>query len=509
MRAAAYCLYIVLYMMASSTLTASHAAKVCLPHTIPPYADHESRTGLHVDIIIAAFAQVGEQATITFLPNKRLEPMFTSGKCDMSGHIKKNEATRKFHFTTVPMMTFHNTIISKKDLKLEYTSPKDLSAYRVAAFQNAHKFLGDEFYEMSKANANYREYGGVLPAQLLLLDRIDVVISEPNIFLYYLQKQLAQLPKDLRSDIYRDLSWMPFNKKGNAYFWGFQTLSLKEKFEKGLTALYKSGEFDKIFAHWSNRYHLQRTPLANMDCAYGKIETACASTTRLKVVFGLSRPPFITSTPPSGISWELATEIFQRMGREILPSFAPNSRMSLSLSQGTADAAVEVQPTNPTLFYSTPFISYQNFVFLPASAKIDFKQWSDLAGKKVCAWQGASQDLGEEFSSAIENFEAYREFGEQKHQVQRWMLGSCDAVIIDKTVFFWWLKELQDPAYSQQAPATNLSAKSYPLPSGNELWWHVGFTNKTLRDSFNRHLADSIADGTYDKIRNKYITQHP
>lgn len=498
MRAAAYRIYIFLLLIAALSPKSSDAANICLPHAIPPYSDSESKTGLHVDIIKAAFKEVGEPTTISFLANKRLEPLFIRGKCEVSGHIKKNEKTRKFHFTQVPMMTFHNAVISKKELHLNYNSPKDLTSLRVAAFQNAHKFLGDEFYEMSQANENYREYGGILPAQLLLLDRIDVVISEPNIFLYYLRKQLSKLPTDTRNNIYRELSWTPFNKKGNAYFWGFHTLDIKEKFEKGLTSLYKNGEFEKIFSHWSKRFNLQRNPLANMDCAYGKIESACAITTRLKVIFGLSRPPFIESSPPSGISWELALEIFRRMGREIIPSFAANARMTISLSKGTVDAAVEIQPTDPTLFYSAPFISYQNFVFLHSSSKVEFKQWSDLAGKKVCAWQGAFQDLGKEFKAASSHFESYREFGEQKHQVQRWMLRSCDAAIIDKTIFFWWVNKLKEPT-------TTLEANSFPVPGQNELWWTVGFRNKTIRDNFNRHLEASIADGTYDRIRNKYI----
>ncbi len=224
----------------------------------------------------------------------------------------------------------------------------------------------------------------------------------------------------------------------------------------------------------------------------------------LKVVFGISRPPFIDNNPPRGISWELANAVFKKMQVEIIPSFYPNKRMERALTQGDVDIAVEVQPTDPSLYYSTPFISYRNFVVTRKKDNITFQNWQDLAGYRVNAWQGALFHLGTEFRKSMRDFQLYKEFPLQKAQVQRWLFGSFDAIIIDETLLAWWIQKILPSLDETERNQLDLNFAYAPISQNNELWWYVGFRNPELRDTFNIHLQSIHQNGDYIRIREQY-----
>ena len=108
----------------------------------------------------------------------------------------------------------------------------------------------------------------------------------------------------------------------------------------------------------------------------------------ISVMFGVSRPPYIMEEEQAGIVFELAETIFGRMGLSFQPSFASNKRIERALLAGNVDVAVEVQPTHPELFYSNAFMNYRNFAVSRKADKVAMKDFSDLRGQSVCAWQG-------------------------------------------------------------------------------------------------------------------------
>lgn len=227
----------------------------------------------------------------------------------------------------------------------------------------------------------------------------------------------------------------------------------------------------------------------------------------LKVVFGQARPPFVMPEEMSGVSVDLAREVFARMGLTFVPLFASNKRMEVELQQGRVDVAVEVQPTDPALFYSQPFIVYRNYLITRRQQNIQFSgRWSDLRGVKVCAWQNAAQSLGQEFAEASKDFARYREYSSQRTQVEEWLLYNCDAIVIDSELLTWQWQSLRE-----QSPrvfgTSDMDVVRVPLPQAHELWWHVGFRSQALRDRFDEALAQIRADGSYQRLRQRYGLQ--
>jgi len=225
----------------------------------------------------------------------------------------------------------------------------------------------------------------------------------------------------------------------------------------------------------------------------------------LTVMFGVSRPPFISQDPPSGISYELFKLISSELQWEFQAQFAPNKRMEYELANMKVDVIVEVQKGNGSVFYSEPFIAYRNFAVSRSRDKIKFNDYVDLKDRSVCAWQNAIVNLGKTFEKQVSNFSAYREFPHQEVQVRSWLSKQCEVIIIDDTLLKWWINELA-PLFQQRNRGVDKDVVFAPLPN-NILWWYVAFRSEELRDMFNSELQKTRSNNEYEKIREQVLLQ--
>lgn len=230
------------------------------------------------------------------------------------------------------------------------------------------------------------------------------------------------------------------------------------------------------------------------------IEPSAAGT--LRVMYGVSRPPFIMERDRSGISYELAAATFDRMGVATKPFFGSNERLDAMLQNDQIDVAVEVQKTDPDLFYSERFIAYRNFAVSRSSDQIEMKSFADLRGRSVCAWQNAHKHLG--ITALTPTFSKYTEFPRQIGQVRSWLAERCDVIFIDDTLLKWHMKILV-PELEQQGINVDTDLNFDPFPGDNHLWFFVGFRNPAIRDSFNEALVAIRADGLYEEIREGFL----
>ncbi len=219
-----------------------------------------------------------------------------------------------------------------------------------------------------------------------------------------------------------------------------------------------------------------------------------------KVAFGISRPPYVMQDAATGISIELFKSVYSRLGRRFVPKYMGNVRMERSLASGAVDVAVEVKKSDPRLFYSKAFVSYQNFVVMRRLDQVRIKKFSELAGKSVCTWQQADEHLGKEFRNAMKSFR-YHEFANQDAQVRVFLGGRCDTVIIDGKIFQYWVQKLRrDTSFSKHIVSTEFVYQ--PVPGQGRNTFYVGFRDEALRDQFDAHLDAIKASGDYDRISN-------
>ncbi|WP_028456126.1 substrate-binding periplasmic protein [Chitinilyticum litopenaei] len=221
----------------------------------------------------------------------------------------------------------------------------------------------------------------------------------------------------------------------------------------------------------------------------------------LKVMYGMARPPFVDDQTGRGIAPDLMDEALRRMGQPQIRRYGAVLRVMAELKAGQIDVGVEVQPDDKSLFYSGRFSVYRNFAISRDGQA--YPDWASMAGKAVCAWQGARISLGDAFVSASKGFGRYQEFPDQRKQVLSWLNGACDLLLIDEMLFHASLQGLAR-LRPQQVQEASRQLRLAPLPQGHELWWHVGFRDAALRDAFDATLAAMKADGSYERIREHY-----
>jgi polar amino acid transport system substrate-binding protein len=246
----------------------SQALNILVSSTIQPYIITKN-SGLHIDIINATLAEMDHEASYIFASNKRIEHFQHAKDIDIITHTKKIESSQWF-YTNHPIESFFNMAIIKNDRGIALTSIQDLAKIRVAAWQNAHLHLGDDYYAMTKKNKGYKEFSSHMPSFMLARNRVDAVISEPNIFMYNLVKGLHN-----PGIIQTEYKLIPLFKEPNLYWWGFSSAKLRDEFESALKVIYEKGIVDDIVNRYQKKYRVVREPLWSLDCHYGGIQTAC------------------------------------------------------------------------------------------------------------------------------------------------------------------------------------------------------------------------------------------
>ena len=260
------CALIVLLTSAASTcLAGEKAVMVAVDHATQPFTLPDSDSGLQVEIIRAAFASQSTPVTFVFLSSKRTALAFKSGLVDVLTDDKpgNNVTNVNSHW---PVMTFRNQAITSTHKNLKLNSIADLSKLRVVAFQEASRYLGAEFAAMANHNSAYLELPH-MPSRMLSLDRTDVIISQPDIFRFNLTNESSptQINQVFESFEYHDI--LP---AVNQYWFGFRDEALRDRFERGIAAIYANGEIDALFRQYQQSYGTSRGMFISLDCQFLK-----------------------------------------------------------------------------------------------------------------------------------------------------------------------------------------------------------------------------------------------
>ncbi|MES2257733.1 MAG: ABC transporter substrate-binding protein [Pseudomonadota bacterium] len=244
---------------------ADHPVRVQLNQAVQPFALPASGSGLQADIIRAAFATQSVPTEFVFLPGARSWLEYKAGRIDAVTNAKPGSEL-DIVLTHWPVALFQNQAITLKRKNIEFKSIGELGKYRVIAFQNASKFLGPEYAIMARLNPNYVEQA-TMPSFLLRNEATDVIVSQADIFRFNLIENAARL--GFKPD-FEQFEYHPIFEKGNDYWYGFRTEAMRDQFERGIAAIYKSGEIDKIFAHYQKQFGTSRELFIHLDCRFLK-----------------------------------------------------------------------------------------------------------------------------------------------------------------------------------------------------------------------------------------------
>lgn len=234
-----------LFLLAMCLALASHAATVTIgaPNNKPPYVLEDSESGLELDIIRAAFAEVGMDVRFKFYSRKRQLLFYEKERLD--GVMTVNSYFGLPGYASDHYIYYRNVAISLKERGVKLRQIIDLKNYSVAAFENASFMLGGEFQKVS-SNTIYRELNPQTNQnKMLYLGRIDVAVADKYIFLA--NNRLVETEVDTSLPLeYHEV----FPR--TAYQLMFHNSVVRDAFNEGLKKIKKNGQYQQLMKTYLN-----------------------------------------------------------------------------------------------------------------------------------------------------------------------------------------------------------------------------------------------------------------
>lgn len=239
------------FFLCNSAFTAE--VKVFFTNSMPPYLFESNEEGLEFELIEAALKSKGH--TLKVVDNvsyKRGLLQLSSSKIDGVVGNKNNSAYKKKSKNVYPsnvVLKYVDCAITLKKNHIRLNNISDYKDKRVWAFKTAKKVLGEEFSKMANENPKYsEEFLQRLQVKVLIKNRIDVAISDKNIFLYQLN-----LNKKLNYSK-NDFDFKSISPQAPRAIM-FRNKKLRYIFNKGLKEIRKNGTYNKILTKYKKYSH--------------------------------------------------------------------------------------------------------------------------------------------------------------------------------------------------------------------------------------------------------------
>jgi len=240
---------------------ADATVNVGLQSVIAPFVLSDHSSGLLVDVIRAAFASQQIPVEFRYLPNTRFDDLLRAGTLDATT-AATSQQPQEGYLSHWPVTYFHNMAITLRSRIPTLANVSELKKYRVTAFRHARTLLGADYAAATADHPNYRE-AITMPSGALLLERTDVIISQPDVFQYYLHQQLTE--KRIAES---ELAYHDVLGPGKFYWMRFRTEAQRDAFERGIAQLYATGEFDRILERYQRDYGVTRDFFISLDCQF-------------------------------------------------------------------------------------------------------------------------------------------------------------------------------------------------------------------------------------------------
>ena len=217
---------------------------IAFTFSMPPYLNLDKNSGVEHDIIIAAFNRAGvDKLKILNVHYLRAIELAKAGTVDAivsnsaNGiYLKKLPEIKK----SQPTLSYVDCAISLRERNLKLESIKDYYDKRIWAFKSASLVFSPEFQLMTQKNTQYDEdVDQEKQLEMLAMGRIDIAISDRNIFTAKLGNTGKYTQEDFRFDSLGPTTQRAI-RSNNA--------DLITRFNKGLSTLHKSGEYQSLIS---------------------------------------------------------------------------------------------------------------------------------------------------------------------------------------------------------------------------------------------------------------------
>jgi len=218
----------------------------------------------------------------------------------------------------------------------------------------------------------------------------------------------------------------------------------------------------------------------------------------IKLVTGLAKPPFILEEKGKGMQLDLIREAFSFEQKQIKFVHMALGRNITGFLRLNADGIITLPPEykHPSLFLSTPYISYQNVAVSLSENNFSIGKIEDLTDKSIVAFQNAKKFLGERYDKTVAYSMDYREVPSQLKQIEMLFLRRTEVIVLDINIFKYFISTHSDSIYSKPFSVHYVFG---------ERSYSIGFKSEMLRDTFDAGIKSMKESGSYQVIIDNYL----
>ena len=218
----------------------------------------------------------------------------------------------------------------------------------------------------------------------------------------------------------------------------------------------------------------------------------------LSVGSDIPYPPFEQGKPGSytGFDVELVEAIAENIGREAEFEDTSFDTIFVDLGQGkfdmVASAATITDEREKTVDFTNPYYISEQAILVQEGSDIDSVE--KLSGQTVGVQKGTT---GQEFSEESTDASEVRAYPQGPDAVNALTAGTVDAVVIDI------------PVAENAVEASSGIELSAAIPTEEEYGFAVAQGQEELLEELNEGLKETIDDGTYAEIYEKWFKHEP
>jgi polar amino acid transport system substrate-binding protein len=246
MKPSIFSLFLLSFTIAWHPALARELKIVFLQYT-PPYVLDQER-GISIDLMREALKPRGYEIVPVTLPIGRGYDLFAKGRADGTANILESSGL-PIHYSD-DFIRYHNKVFTLKTSHQTIKKISDLKEKKIAAFQNARKYLGDEFNKITVGNFRYREMSNQEKQTLLLLNGgAEVAVMDESVFHFFRGKLVAEGKVSPTVEVDTFTLFPPTLFKA-----AFIDKKVRDEFNRGLADLRRSGRFDAIYREYLEEY---------------------------------------------------------------------------------------------------------------------------------------------------------------------------------------------------------------------------------------------------------------
>jgi polar amino acid transport system substrate-binding protein len=176
--------FLILFFLMSTNLFAIDV-NMGFGESLPPYIISESYSGIELDIVREALVFRGHILKPDFFPMARLAISYQTKKVDaIMMDVGEKISPKNGYYGDIPVL-YQNVFITLKKNKRSIKKPEDLKGLSINGFIGASIRYPKWFTKVIKEGTYFEKNDQLLQVLQLSKGRIDVVLSDYNIFKYY------------------------------------------------------------------------------------------------------------------------------------------------------------------------------------------------------------------------------------------------------------------------------------------------------------------------------------